>query len=38
METLLFIAFAASFIGLVISMVVFYKLAFTKNSRAFIRF
>ncbi len=38
METLLFIAFVAAFVGLIISMVIFYKLAFTKKSRAFIRF
>ena len=33
METLLLIAFIAALVGLVISMVIFYKLVFTKKTK-----
>ncbi len=35
MKTLLLIALIAAFIGLVTSMVIFYKLVFVKKSRLF---
>jgi hypothetical protein len=35
MKTLLIIALIAAFIGLVASMVIFYKLIFVKKSRLF---
>jgi len=35
METLLLIVFAAAFIGLIISIVVFYKLLFTKKIKRY---
>ena len=38
METLLFIAFVAAFVGLIISTVVFFKLVFSKKKSAVLRF